>query len=171
MPDGTDSGASWYLIQSKPRQGERAEQHLTNQGYHCFHPQIRTEKLRKGRREHVTEPLFPGYLFILLQPGIDSWQPIRSTRGVARLVSFAGRPAEVTEDVVRQIQQRITSDTETEVPALRPGDTLRLTGGAFHDVDAIFECFDGEDRVIVLLSMMQQQCQVRVPISQIARTA
>ncbi|WP_332455243.1 transcription termination/antitermination NusG family protein, partial [Pseudomonas fragi] len=35
------------------------------------------------------ESLFPGYLFIHMPPGAN-WAPLRSTRGVARVVAFGG---------------------------------------------------------------------------------
>lgn len=74
--------AAWYLAQCKPRQDERAQQHLENQGYTCYRPQYRRERVLGGRLQAQMESLFPGYLFIQLA-GDSNWSPLRSTRGLA----------------------------------------------------------------------------------------
>ncbi|HSG52132.1 MAG TPA: transcription termination/antitermination NusG family protein, partial [Rheinheimera sp.] len=57
----------WYLLYCKPRQESRAQQHLANQGFNSYVPQIKLQKLRANRWSDVTEPLFPRYLFLHLQ--------------------------------------------------------------------------------------------------------
>ena len=59
--------AHWFLVQSRPRQEERAEVNLVRQGYCVFHPRIRVERIQRGRRRLVEESLLPNYLFIRLQ--------------------------------------------------------------------------------------------------------
>ncbi|WP_111656343.1 transcription/translation regulatory transformer protein RfaH [Isoalcanivorax indicus] len=164
-----DTRSRWFLIQSKPRQGSRAEAHLNHQGYQTYLPQIATQTLRNGRREYITEPLFPGYLFIRLRPGADNWQPIRSTRGVQRLVSFSNTPTPVADAIVDGIRERLATQADADGdPLFRPGQTLRLQGGGFEDVEAIFERFDGEQRVMVLMNIMNRRQRVRVPLSHVA---
>ena len=41
---------------------------------------------RSAQGAKAGEPLFPGYLFIRLDSTHDNWYPIRSTRGVNRVV-------------------------------------------------------------------------------------
>jgi transcriptional antiterminator RfaH len=86
-----------YLVHTKIRQESVAQENLERQGFECFLPQIHVEKLRKGQLRVVREALFPRYLFIRLETGIDaqSWGPIRSTLGVSRLVTFGQTPAKV----------------------------------------------------------------------------
>lgn len=163
-----DTRSRWFLIQSKPRQGARAQQHLNHQGYQTYLPQITQQVLHKGRLETVTEPLFPGYLFIRLRPGTDNWQPIRSTRGVLRLVSFSTSPTPVADSIIDSIRQRLAEQPDTDLHLFRPGQTLRLQGGGFDDVEAIFERFDGEQRVMVLMNLMNRRQRVRVPLSHVA---
>jgi len=53
-------------------------------------PQIRVEKLRRGKLVEIDDPLFFRYFFIRLDTDnqAQSWHPIRFTKGVSRLVSF-----------------------------------------------------------------------------------
>lgn len=154
---------AWYLLQCKPQQGFRAEQNLQNQGYRCLHPVVTIERIQHQQRKQVTEPLFPGYIFIQMG-GADNWAPIRSTRGVSRIVAFNGYPLPVADSVIQQIRDR-SSVVEPVLPVFQSGDAVQLRDGAFVGIEAIFHCFDGEQRAIILLKLLQQQQAVAVPVS------
>ena len=87
---------TWYALQYKPSQGDRALSHLQNQDIACFYPKITVEKIKAGKRTKKLEPLFPGYLFVNLEQTDPMWAKLRSTRGILRIVSFANKPAAIT---------------------------------------------------------------------------
>ena len=93
---------NWYLIYTKPRQERCALDNLQWQGYECYFPTMPAEKLRFGKLGVVDQALFPRYLFIRLGqgPAAQSWAPIRSTKGVSRLVSFGTIPAKVDDALI-----------------------------------------------------------------------
>ena len=111
----TNKTARWYLIQTKPRREARAEEHL-RQHFECYRPLKASAATRSGQGAKAGEPLFPGYLFIRLDSTHDNWYPIRSTRGVNRVVSFGGQPTPVRDELIEQLRQR---RPRTNVP-LRP---------------------------------------------------
>ena len=157
----------WYLIQTKPRQGQRAETNLQNQGFTVYYPMLEIERVRKGQRILVPEALFPNYIFIQLCRWTDNWHPLRSTRGVSRLVGFGEEPAIVPDEIIADIQQRLG---QTEPQAyLKSGDRVRITKGIFRGFDAIFQTYDGESRVILLLEFLQKQTRLTAPITDIER--
>ena len=94
--------SNWYLIHTKIRQERVALENLERQGFECFLPLIRAEKLRRGALLVVQEALFPRYLFIRLGTGLESqsWAPIRSTMGVSRLVTFGLIPAKIDDELI-----------------------------------------------------------------------
>lgn len=142
----------WYLIQTKPRQEARAEEHLRRQDFDCYRPR---------KNERTEEPLFPGYLFIRLDRQLDNWYPIRSTRGVARVVSFGGEPTPVRDELIEQLRQRLASPPEK--PHFQPGERVQLHGGSFNELEAIFVSADGEERSVILLNLLAREQKVRVP--------
>ncbi|MCP3673942.1 MAG: transcriptional activator RfaH, partial [Gammaproteobacteria bacterium] len=87
--------SSWYLLQCKPREETRASENLENQGFTTFLPEISIAKKTKVGFTETEAPLFPGYLFIKLNNEVDNCAPIRSTRGVNKLVSFGQTAAVV----------------------------------------------------------------------------
>lgn len=162
MSDKQSTSPQWYLIQCKPRQDARAEEHLRNQHFPCYRPTRSTEAMRRGKRVLLDESLFPGYLFINLCQTTDSWHSIRSTRGVARLVTFCDTPVAVPSAIITDIRTRLTV-SEPE-PLFAPGTKVTVSEGPFRDIEAIFEKVDGEERAIILLSMLQREQRVSVPV-------
>ncbi|MBL4570192.1 MAG: transcription/translation regulatory transformer protein RfaH [Alcanivorax sp.] len=159
---------SWYVIQCKPAQNERAYQNLTNQGYRCFSPQLVVEKVVAGRRVTRVEPLFPGYLFIQLQKGVEDWGAIRSTRGVLRLVRFGMNPVPVPGDVIQSLMRRSVDAGRPPAPAYVSGQAVRITHGPFADLHALFEGFRGEERAVVLLAMLEKHHRLTLNISELS---
>lgn len=152
-----DSDPHWYLIQTKPRQESRAEENLRRQHFECYRP----HKPPLSGDEKSGEPLFPGYLFIRLDRRLDNWYPIRSTRGVARVVAFGGEPTPVRDALIEELRQRLAAPVEP--PRFRPGERVQLRGGTFNELEAIFVSADGEERSVILLTLLQREQKVRVP--------
>lgn len=153
----------WYLVQCKPRQDERAEQNLVRQGYEVSRPKYRYQRIFRGQRQWAQESLFPGYLFINL-PDESNWAPLRSTRGVGRVVSFGGTPLAVNDSLVEQLQSRAENALRTE---LKAGDSVRIIEGGFAELDAIFMAMDGEERVILLIGLLNCQQQISLPLESV----
>ena len=60
----------WFLLQTKPKQEQRAVENLVRQEVQTFCPMVRVEKVSRGKRVEALEVLFSGYLFVQL--GEDS---------------------------------------------------------------------------------------------------
>ncbi|BAU75932.1 transcription/translation regulatory transformer protein RfaH [Metapseudomonas furukawaii] len=153
---------AWYLVQCKARQDERAQEHLQRQGFDCFCPVLSVESLKGGRLRRLIQPLFPGYLFVHLRAQ-DNWAALRSTRGVARVVSFSGAPSRVPDAVVEHLMSRC--ERPDHRAAFNPGDKVQVQVGPFAEMDALFLAMDGEQRVILLLNILNRQQQVSIPVS------
>jgi transcriptional antiterminator RfaH len=156
---------AWYLVQCKPRQDERAEENLSRQGYCCYRPLHQGERVVRGRRRTFVESLFPGYLFIQLAANAN-WAPLRSTFGVSRVVMFGGRPQPVPNTIIRQLQEQAVAPAIA--PLLNRGERVRVVKGCFAELDGTFLTMDGDERVVLLLNLLNHQQQVRLPLASIA---
>jgi len=162
--------SNWYLIHTKIRQERVALENLERQGFACFLPLIRAEKLRRGALQVVQEPLFPRYLFIRLGTGQESqsWAPIRSTVGVSRLVTFGQTPAKIEDELIAQLQVK-TDSAEVQLRHFEPGEQVVVTDGPFVGVEAIYQMADAEGRVMVLLNILSKQVKMSVPPASIRK--
>lgn len=153
---------TWYALQHKPAQGDRALDNLQNQGITCFYPKIHVEKIKAGKRSKKLEALFPGYLFVHLEQTDPMWAKLRSTRGVLRVVGFAGKPAAIGDEVIQHIEDSLHA--VADVGGIKPGQPVELSDGPFQGIDAIFKAYDGEERAIVLIQFMQKQQAISVSV-------
>ncbi len=162
--------SNWYLIHTKIHQERVALENLERQGFECFLPLIRAEKLRRGQLQVVQEALFPRYLFIRLGIGLESqsWSPIRSTIGVSRLVTFGQTLAKIDDALVSELRAKSES-TEVQLRQFEPGEQVVMTDGPFVGVEAIYQMADGEGRVMVLLNIMSKQVKMAVPPASIRK--
>ena len=121
----------WYLVQCKPRESFRALRHLENQGYTCFHPTHSVKRKRSNSIVLLLEPLFPHYLFVLLDSSVN-WSSIRSTRGVAHLVLFNGIPASLDTALIDNLKReyaKLNGDVSQQL--YQVGDRVLVTDGCF----------------------------------------
>ncbi|GAA3899662.1 transcription/translation regulatory transformer protein RfaH [Halomonas cibimaris] len=154
--------ASWYVVQCKAGESFRAADHLDNQGYEVLHPVLERKRRRRGKLTLVCEPLFPFYLFIRLDKISSNWAPIRSTRGVLRIVTFGYVPAAVPDTLIEQLVHG--SDEPDGVHSrFSPGDSVQIADGPFKGLEAIFQHAKGTERAVVLLNMLQHQRSVEMP--------
>jgi transcriptional antiterminator RfaH len=137
--------------------------HLQNQDIPCFYPKVMVEKLRSGKRSRKLEPLFSGYIFVSLSQLNPVWSKLRSTRGVIRVVGFGGKPLPVEEEVIDHL--RASLDKVASAGGINSGDDVDLAEGPFAGMRAIFQCYDGDERAIVLIEFMQKNQRISVPIS------
>ena len=158
----TDS--QWYLVQCKPRESFRAEMHLLNQGYTCFHPTQRVKRKRFGSITLVLEPFFPYYLFVQLRVA-DNWSPIRSTRGVSRLVYFDGVPAKLDALMMDVLQRQCARLNGEPVQSLyQVGDTVVIMQGCFKAIEAVVTAVSGDERVSLLFNLFNRQQNVDLSV-------
>lgn len=163
----------WYLVYTKPKQERCALENLQRQGYQCYLPVLLSEKLCQGILKITEEPLFPRYLFIRLCKGdsAPSWTPIRSTRGVCRLVSFGTEPAKVTDLLVEALRAQEAFFQNEPLRLFRPGERVRLTQKPFVDIEGIYQIADGEHRVMVMIELLCKQVRVRVSAASVRKVA
>ena len=151
--------APWRLVFAKPQRERTALDNLRRQGYEAYLP------LCARRHRPGAQPLFPRYLFVRLADAAQSWRPIRSTKGVTRLVSFGAAAPQVPEALVAALQAREGPDGLLPCPdtPLRPGDEVEFADPALRQCQAIFRCAKGADRVVLLLDIAGQRTPATVP--------
>ncbi|MFW0755466.1 transcription/translation regulatory transformer protein RfaH [Pseudomonas sp. H11T01] len=157
---------AWYLIHCKAKQDKRAQDNLMRQGYECYRPTYRRERLSRGTRQTLSESLFPGYLFIQLSLH-DNWAPLRSTRGVLRTVSFGGQPVAIADEIIDHLQLREREPSAQ--PLLTQGDAVRINEGTLAELEALFMAMDGDERVVLLMNILQREQRINLPMSSITR--
>jgi transcription elongation factor/antiterminator RfaH len=153
----------WYVVRALPNCETKAFANLNRQGFRAFMP-ARNKAVRHARQIRVVRaPIFPSYLFSILDLERDRWRSVNTTVGVAGLITADDRPVPVPhgiiEALIRQFDERYSGQSGE---GLRPGQKVRLLAGPFAEALGILERLDGPERVAVLLRIMGGEIKTSV---------
>jgi transcription elongation factor/antiterminator RfaH len=159
----------WYVVRTLAQRERHAVRQLTNQGYRVFLP-LHLKTRRHARKvETIAAPLFPRYLFTILDRTRDRWRSINGTLGVERLLMCAGEPQPVPHGLVEKLIQVADSDGTVHFDyALHQGQIVNITAGPFADLIGRLERLDDKGRVSVLLGFMGGSVRVALPRTLVA---
>jgi transcription elongation factor/antiterminator RfaH len=148
-------GERWYVVRTLAQRERHAAQQLANQNYCAFLP-LHLKNRRHARRvETILTPLFPRYLFVILDRTRDRWRSINGTLGVERLLMCGGEPQPVPEGVVENLMLAADQDGTVHFDyALHQGQMIKVTAGPFADFVGWLERVDDKGRVSVLLELL-----------------
>lgn len=170
----------WYLIKVKPREEIRAVDNLDYQGFEAYCPTY-----LESKRNTI---LFPGYIFVrLCSKDLERYHKIRSTRGVARIVSFnqmykksferghiqspgqddlqklLPQPIPNGEQIIHQIEEIIWTlnggkpGEKPECTSFSAGDKVRINNSLFKHLQSTFIKGINVDRGLVLIEFIKSQ--------------
>jgi transcription elongation factor/antiterminator RfaH len=162
----------WFLVHTLPKSEGKAELRLKAQGFRCYTPLFEKTTRHARKLRTVRAPLFPRYLFVILDLTRDSWSPIRSTIGVSRLFTNQdGRPVSVPVGIVESLIERSDGQvTRLDIDLVR-GQRVRILSGPFADFAGTLARLDAAGRVQVLLEMMGTEVPVTLSRSALAPAA
>jgi transcriptional antiterminator RfaH len=150
------SGERWYVVMTAPRKERLAADQLDRQSFRSFLP-LQLETRRHARKfTTVLAPVFPRYIFVILDVDRQRWRSVNGTFGVQRLIADGEGPSAVAPGVVETLVQ--SSDQRGaliyKVEELAIGDPVRLVAGPFAGSLGILQRLDGAGRVQILLALL-----------------
>ncbi len=148
----------WYVVYTKPRSEELAFDNLQNQGFDAYLPTIEQIQRRRKKAVKMITPLFPRYMFVRLNLGKQSILPIRSTRGVVKLVGFGDCPVALPDGFIPQLlSTEIATEEEYCSNAssfFKEGDEVEIAEGPFSGLITTIHSIPDNERVAVLLDIL-----------------
>jgi transcriptional antiterminator RfaH len=165
------NGFHWFVVQSNPREEERAQHFLEEKGFRTYLPCMETVSLRGLKSVTMQKPLFPGYLFCLFDPN-ESLAYVRWTRGVKKLLPESVNPVPLAVEVLDAIRSLQQKDGVIRKQPLRKNDRVRIARGPFKDILGIFDYWASDQgRVRVLLNFISYQASVELHHSLLEKVA
>ena len=159
----------WYVVRTLAQRERLAVQQLTNQGYRVFLPLHHKTRRHARKVETILTPLFPRYLFTILDLTSDRWRSINGTFGVERLLMGAGGPQAVPCGLVESLILAADDDGTVRFDfALHEGQSVKVVAGPFADVTGRLDRLNGNDRVSVLLEVLGGTVRVALPRTMLA---
>ncbi|MEZ0169911.1 transcription termination/antitermination protein NusG [Microvirga sp. TS319] len=179
-PPETFEGFTWFVVVCNPKCERRAQLGLRRAGYQTYLPQTKRWVVHARKKEGRENPLFPRYLFIGLRSDQDFYK-LRGVDGVEGVVRDGfGVPARIPapEDrphpLARLLERELAGEFDfTRLPDLgpqyTPGETVRLTAGAFTDLQARVVSMLSKGRVEVLIDFLGRKVRLKAKHSSVVR--
>jgi transcriptional antiterminator RfaH len=150
------AGERWYVAMTAPHRERVAAANLDLQSYRSFLP-VQLETRRHARQfRTVLAPVFPRYIFVILDVERQRWRSVNGTLGVERLIGDGQGPLAVAPGVVETLVQ--SSDRRGALAyqpdGLAVGDRVKLVAGPFAGSLGVLQRLDGAGRVQVLLALL-----------------
>ena len=152
----------WYALQVASRCEKAVSTGLAMRGYSQFLPLYRSRRKWSDRFQDVDLPLFPGYVFCQLD--ITKRLPVLILPGVVRFVGLGKTPVPVAESEMQSVQTVVRSGQLLQPwPFLKVGQTVTIEEGPLRSVTGILIKVEGNDQLIVSISLLQRSLAVTLP--------
>ncbi len=156
--------SNWICIRTEAHKEAFAESNLKKAGFEVYCPRFERWISHARRRQLVKRPLFPNYLFVRSDAGIEGMGAVKRTPGVSTLAARDLASSVVPDAVIGMVRAREDQSGAVVFQAERfkAGETVRVTAGPFTDFEAVFAESHDERRCRILLSMLGKQHSVLV---------
>ena len=169
---GLEPGERWFVARVHPNRESTAQINLDRLGFRSFAPRTRRTVRHARKLRNVLAPLFPGYVFVIIDLSKDRWRSVNSTFGVASMIMGAEQPVPVPCGIVEALVStseasgllRLDSDLEV-------GQKIRILSGPFAEALCDLVHLDDKGRVRVLLEFMGAEVTAQLDRSCIAPAA
>jgi len=158
----------WYVAHTSANHEKRVTQQLLERSVEHFLPLYDSVRRWKDRRMKLQLPLFPGYVFVRL-PLRDRLKVLQ-VPGVARLISFNGQPAALSDREVEALRAGLVKQLRAEPhPYLTAGRRVRVKRGPLEGVEGILIRKKNACRVVLSLDLIMQSASVEVDAGDLER--
>jgi len=158
---GRYSPPRWRVIVTSPRAEALARDSIQAIDIAAFLPMV----ARPLRGHSVLQPLFPGYLFALIDTDAPSWGNVFRARGVEDVLRAPGSttpasvPASRVEAIMAHCSARQVVEDDPRPHLIAAGVSVQITTGMWADHRGVCQ-WSSHDRVALLLDVMGLQVNV-----------
>jgi transcriptional antiterminator RfaH len=134
----------WFVVRTKQAKETTAACAIAAEGFHAFLPVQLVERSHAGKRERVSRPLFPRYLFVEFDRDVTPFGKLNYCRGVASrglMCDAMDRPIPVPTSVIDRIrdsERAMMAKVGEATTGYRPGDTFLLQRGPYAKLEATY---------------------------------
>lgn len=162
----------WYAIWTRSQCETIVEDQLTRKRFDVFLPRVRVPSRRRDRHVVLSQPLFPGYVFVHVAPSRKAYIDVASTDGVVRMIGEKwDSPYSIPDEEVDSVRRIVQSGERIgAVPWIRVGDRVKIVAGALAGLEGFVQAWKaGRATFVVSLDLLQRSVGVEVPADVVER--
>jgi len=171
--------AKWFVVHTYSGQEgrvmvslkQRAEtMKLTDRILEIVIPTQEQIQIRSGKKQQVTEKIFPGYILVKMILDDNSWLTVRTTQGVTGFVGVGDKPTPISDEEVASIQKFMNQDAPKYRAKFTTREAVKIIDGPFAEFLGSIESIDEErGKVKVLVSIFERETPVELDFLQIKK--
>jgi transcriptional antiterminator RfaH len=157
--------AKWYAVYTRPRAEKQVFQRFEEAEIEAFLPLQKRYRQWSDRKKLVELPLLSSYVFVRTKPRI--FPKIFNINGVARLVSFNGKPVPIPQNQIDNLRLLVNSEAEIEVSSdhFDQGDNVEVVNGSLTGLTGELISIGNQKRVIIRIDKLNQNIILKIPVT------
>jgi transcription antitermination factor NusG len=174
QPDAVDSAEEklcyWYALRTYPRHEKSVREHLLARNVVCFLPLYRkNSRWKNGCNVRVELPLFPGYIFVEIDP--QRRARVLEIPGAISLVGSSHELWPIPGDQIRMLRENLMSRVWEPHEYLVAGNKVRIKSGPLTNLTGILVRKNSGLRVVLVLDQIQRGVAVEVDAGELELVA
>jgi transcription antitermination factor NusG len=156
-----NSERRWFAVYTTCRHEKRVAHHLEQREIEHFLPIYRTQhKWKDGTRVMLDLPLFPGYVFVQIDP--RRRVGVLEVPGVVSMIGTPTRPVALPDFEIEALRRGLDPMRAEPHPLLTAGQPVRIKSGTLSGVEGIVIRKKSGFRVVLTLSLLMQSIAIEV---------
>lgn len=126
--------------------------------------------VKQGKKQEISEKIFPGYILVKMILTDESWLAVRTTQGVTAFVGSGNKPLPISDNEVKAIQKFMQQAAPKFKTAFTVNEAVKIVDGPFADFLGSVEAIDeARGKVKVLVSIFGRETPVELDFLQVAK--
>jgi len=160
--------SSWYAVSTRSRQEKVAASMLENLAIVHFLPLFNEERRWSDRKQMVTLPLFPGYVFVKITTAPELQLRVLKVPGIVDFVGNRKGPLAIPESDIESVRAVVTRGVGCAPhPSLKAGSRVRVVRGVLAGVEGTLIRSGAESKLVICVEMIQRSVSVSVDVSDV----
>lgn len=177
-PSASDAGM-WYVVHTYSGHENKVATNLKqrvdtmNLKHKIFEVVVPTRNVvtvRHGKKEEITEKIFPGYILVRMILEDDSWLAVRTTTGVTAFVGAGNKPTPISDKEVQAILKFMKMEAPKYKASFTVSEAVKIVDGPFADfLGTVNEIDNEKGKVKVLVSIFGRETPVELDFLQVKK--
>ena len=162
---------NWYAINTKSNAEMYVIEQLRKIGLDLYMPKFVTSVSHARKIKEVIKPLFPGYLFVVIEENSHDFRKINYTSGVVSILSAGLEPIIIKSLIIENLKKLENDKGNIRINKAFnyfEGMKIKLNEGLFKGKTGTFAGMKNNEFILVLLDILGRS--IKVPVLESATT-
>jgi transcriptional antiterminator RfaH len=160
-----DGNNHWFAAKTYSNREFTVADSLTAQSIDCYLPIVTERRVWADRIKTIKVPLFRNYIFVNVEPLLEEFWKVSSTRGVASILGDGHVPIPVKVQELDSVSRMLEAGMVQVGEGFHPGERVRVKAGPLKGIEGRFFRINRKDHLAVHVTMLGQTVLAEVDIA------